>query len=54
MEKLETFVIVDVPDNIVSKVACTIATAKKMGIKVGWIDKVIEDTYAKRDHFALL
>lgn len=30
------------------------ATAAKMGIQVEWIDKILDEIEAKRDHFSLL
>lgn len=45
MQKLEIFDILDVPDNVVSEVASIVIAAKKMGIKVEWIDKFIRDLY---------
>lgn len=30
------------------------ATAAKMGIQVEWIDKIVDEIEAKRDHFSLL
>lgn len=41
VRKLETFNIPDILNNVVSKVASIVAAAKKMGIYVGWINKVI-------------
>lgn len=54
MQKLETLHIMDVPDNVVSKVASTFVVAEKMGISVGLIDKVLREIDAKRYHFILL
>lgn len=51
---LKTFNILEVPKIVVSKVACTIVAAKRMGIQVEWIDKVTEEITAKRDHFKML
>lgn len=31
-----------------------VAATEKMGIGVGWVDKVIKEISAKRDHFTLL
>lgn len=36
------------------KVASMVIVAEKMGIRVGWIDKVPREMGAKRDHFPLL
>lgn len=52
--KLETFNILDVPDNIVLKAVSTVVVAGKMGIQVEWIDRVIGEISFRRDHFELL
>lgn len=49
VHKLETINILNVPNNAVSKVASTVAAAKKMGIQVRWIDNAIEEIHARRD-----
>lgn len=54
VQKLETFNTLDVLENIVSKVDDTVDMAATMGIKVGWIIKVLEEIDTKRDHFTLL
>lgn len=54
VRKLETFNILDILDNFISKVANTVGTTKKMWIQVGWIDKVIREINARRDHVELL
>lgn len=54
MKKLETFHILDVLDNDVSKMANEVVVVEKMAIKVGWIDKVLREIGTKRDHFTLL
>lgn len=54
MRKLENFNILDVPHHVVSEVASMVATAKKMCISVGWIDKVLRVIDTKGDHFTLL
>lgn len=40
--------------NVVSKVADMVVATAKMDIEVGWIDHVLEEIGAKRDHFILL
>lgn len=54
VRKLETFNILDVPDNIVLKAVSTVVVAGKMGIQVEWIDRVIGEISFRRDHFELL
>lgn len=48
MQKPEAFNILDVPRNIVSKAAKTVAVAEKMCIRVRWIDKVLREIDTKR------
>lgn len=43
----------DVPNNLVLKVATAVTVGKTMGIRFRWIDKVFREIGAKRDHFAL-
>lgn len=47
MQKLQTFNILDVPENVVAKVAEIVNMATKMSIKVEWIDKVAENVFSK-------
>lgn len=54
VQKLETFNIQDAPENVVSKMAITIALAEKMGIQVVWINKIIGEISSRKDHFATL
>lgn len=54
MYELESFDIIDVLDDVLSKVACIVAVPEKMGIKVRWLDKVIRDICPKRDHSILM
>lgn len=51
MWELESFSILDVPDQVVSKVARVVAAVGKMGIQIRWLDKVIDDT--RRYHSTL-
>lgn len=39
---------------IVLKVADTVEVAAKIGIRVGWIHKVVEEIGAKKHHYTLL
>lgn len=43
VQAFESFVVLDVPNQVISKVARIVATAEKMGIKIRWLDKVIDD-----------
>lgn len=47
--KLESFNILAIPENVVSKVVDTVDATTKMGIKVRWIDKVLRVIGTKRD-----
>lgn len=42
------------PNIVVPKEASMVAAVEKMHIRVGWIDKVLGELTAKRNHFALL
>lgn len=42
------------PNKVVSKVATTVVVAEKMGIRMEWIDRIIGEIGAGRDHFELL
>lgn len=44
----------DDPENVVSKVADTVAAPAKMGIKVKWTDRLLGVISAKRDYFTKL
>lgn len=50
---LESFAILDVPDQVISKVTRIAMAAEKIGIKIALVDKVIGDICARRDHFIL-
>lgn len=39
---------------MISKVVHTVDVAEKMGIKIGWLDRVITDICARRDHLILI
>lgn len=51
MLKLRSFNILDVPDNVVSKVAKAIAPTMKIGIWVEYLNQVIGKFSARRGHF---
>lgn len=40
MQELESFSILDVPDLVISRVARVVFAAKKLGIRVDWLDRV--------------
>lgn len=50
---LESFAILDVPDQVISKVTRIAMAVEKIGIKIALVDKVIGDICARRDHFIL-
>lgn len=54
VQVLESSVALDVPDEVIFIVARIIATAKKVGVRVGWLDKVINDKCVRRDHLITL
>lgn len=54
VQKLESFNILDVPIDVVSKVERIVAGTEKMGIMIGWLDKVIRDVCGKRVHSSLM
>lgn len=50
---LESFTFLDVPDEVFSLVARTVATAERMNVKMNWLDGVLGDICLRRDHLAL-
>lgn len=50
--KLESFTILDVPDNVFSKVARIVIVTEKMGIRVEWIDQVIGRSVPRETTFS--
>lgn len=50
---LESFAVLEVPDELVFLVARTIATAEKVGVRIEWLDQVIGDISAWGDHLIL-
>lgn len=45
MQVLESFAVLEVPEEIISSVARTMATAEKVRVKIGWLDELLA-TYA--------
>lgn len=52
--KLERFTILEVPSQTVTEVAYIVATAARMGVKVEWIDKTLDEIAVKREHYNLI
>lgn len=50
---LESFTFLDVPDEVLSSVARTVATAERMNIRMNWLDGVLGDICLRRDRLAL-
>lgn len=50
---LESYSFVDVPDEVLSSVARTVATAERMSIRMDWLDGVLGDICLRRDRLAL-
>lgn len=46
VQKLESFVILDVPDEVVSWMARTVDAVEKMGNQIEWLDSVIGEICA--------
>lgn len=43
VQALESFTFSGVPDEVLSLIACTVATVNEMGEKIDWLDKIIRD-----------
>lgn len=54
VQELESFSILDVIDLLIPRVARVVAATKKTGIQIGWLDRIISNIYAKRDHSSLV
>lgn len=50
LQGLESFVVLNVPHGVIS----IVATAEKVGVRIRWLDKVIGDICALRDHLVLI
>lgn len=53
VQELESFAILDVPDEVISRVARVVSTVEKSGVRVDWLDRVIGEVSSKRDHALL-
>lgn len=49
---LESYTFLDVPDEVLSSVARTVATAERMNIRMDWLDGVLGDICLRRDRLA--
>lgn len=54
VQKLKSFNILQVSSQKVFEVADVVVASTKMGIKVEWINRVLDEIGAKKDHYALL
>lgn len=53
VQELESFVVLDVPDEVISIVARVVSVAEKSGVRVDWLNLIIDEVSFKRDHAAL-
>lgn len=54
VQKLQRFTVLKVPAQVISEVADIVAIAARMGVKVGWISKILGEIIVKREHYNLL
>lgn len=54
VQKLERFTVLKVPAQVISEVADIVAIAARMGVKVGWISKILGEIIVKREYYNLL
>lgn len=52
--KLERYMIMDVPNDVLEEVADITASAARIGVKVDWMDEVLGHVALKRKHLDLL
>lgn len=50
---LESFTFLDFPDEVLSSVARTVATAERMNIRMNWLNGVLGDICLRRNRLAL-
>lgn len=53
VQELESFIILDVPDEVISRVARVVFVAEKSGVRVNWLDRIIDEVSSKHDHAIL-
>lgn len=49
VQELESFAILDVPDEVISRVARVVSVAEKSGLRVDWLNRVIGEISSRRD-----
>lgn len=54
VRRLEKFMIIDVPIDILEEVAEVTASAARMGVRVDWMDEILGKVATKRRHLDLL
>lgn len=54
MQKLETYIVLDIPEKMVSEVADRVDAVTNMGIRVKWIYNVYGEIGAKKGHYILI
>lgn len=50
VQELESFSALDVPDEVIARVARVISAAEKSGVRVDWLDRAIGDICSRREH----
>lgn len=53
VQELESFSVLEVPGEVIARVARVISTAEKAGIRVDWLDRAIGDICSRRDQAVL-
>lgn len=54
IDKFESFTMVNVHCEVISKVVNKVDAAEKIGVQVDWIDKAIDEIIPKKEHYALV
>lgn len=53
VREVESFPILDVPGQVISRVACLVAAGEKARVRIGWLDNIIGEIYVRRNHSSL-
>lgn len=53
VQELESFSVLDVPDEVIARIARVISTAEKFGIRVDWLDRALGEICSRREHAVL-
>lgn len=53
VQALESFTFLRVPDEVLYSVARTVATTKRIKVRMDWLDEVIGDICVRRDRLVL-